>query len=266
MRSRVGGWLCVGLCGGLWIFACQQQAPSSAPLGGVDEPPAPSVGAERTKPEPKPSKAARASEKKPEVEKSDKNDEEGEEKDDEKKSAGGAPNDDEKEKDEDKKTSQNPSSPMLSRGEPKPTADKTPGACDDSKPATINCRPLTQRCPPLAPACGMLESTFKPKVAQALIDCAANRECGAAQLECLRPALLQSCVDDKARALCTEREKTCKREYKKAEVTRQDCEHGLSALQPDVRARMAACMNETCDIQDCIAKVIPSPLSEEDEE
>jgi hypothetical protein len=248
------------------VFACQQQTPSSAPLGGVDEPPAPSVGAERTKVDTKPRKSARApDEKESEEQTSASDEEEDEEKDDEKENAGGAPSDDEKDKDEKRKTSQNVTSPKLSRGELKATAQKLPATCDDSKPATINCRPLTERCPPLAPVCGMLESTFKPKVAQALVDCAADRECGAAQLECLRPALNQSCVDDKARVLCAEREKTCKREYKKAEVTRADCEHGLSALLPEVRARMAACMSETCDVRECIAKIIPSPLSEEDE-
>jgi hypothetical protein len=234
----------------------------------VDEPPPASVASDRSRPEPKRRKASRSAEtEETEVETRDTNGDEKDEGDDEddakKKSAGGAPNDaDDK---DDEKASKNGAAPILSRGPDAQAAQrKVLAVCDDSKPATINCRPLTQRCPPLAPTCGMLQTTFKPKVAQALIDCAAERECGAAQLECLRPALHQSCVDDKARALCAERANTCKREYKKAEVTREDCEHGLAALLPDVRARMAACMSETCDVRACIAKVIPSPLSEED--
>ncbi len=264
MRSRVGGWLCLALWGGLGFFACQHPTPSSAPLGGVDEPPPTVARAER--PESKSRKPARAAEKeKPEVETQDTSGDEKDEKgddDDEKKSAGGAPNDEDESKV--KKTSKSAAMPILARGASKGAAQNPTAACDDSKPATINCRPLTERCPPLAPTCGMLETTFKPKVAQALIDCAAQQECGVAQLECVRPALYQSCVDDDARTLCAEREKSCKREYKKAEVTRRDCEHGISALLPEVRTRMAACMSESCDVRECIAKIIPSPLSEED--
>lgn len=263
MRSRVGLVCALVLGAALASFVgCQTRTPSSTPLGGVDEP-----TVARREPEREASKkSARKSAKEKDVEKDQESDDESEsdEKDGEE-AAGGASNDDE-DKDSPKSAKSSFPSTTPGPGSGQLAGRDLPPLCDDSKPATLNCRPLGDKCPPLAPVCTLLETTFKPKVGQAIVDCAVTKECGIAQFECLRPALRKSCVDERAKSFCAERSKSCKREYQKADVTQSDCEHGLASLLPDVRAKMEACMSDSCDVRGCIGKVLPSPVSAGDED
>jgi hypothetical protein len=267
MRSLAVLSCCALLLSGLGIVgACQNPTPSSVPLGGVDEAPREPTDKAEAKADRRDKKRAGKAEADSEKEESeDETESEGEdEKEDGEEAAGGAKNGDDEKESSKKAKSASLSLPNAASSTTLAGRD-VPPLCDDSKPATLNCRPLSERCPPLTPICTTIESTFKPKVGQAIVDCASKKECGVAQFECLRPALRKACVDDKAKSFCEEREKACRREYKKAEVSRQDCEYGLASLLPDVRAGMEACMSESCDVRACIARILPTPVSDDDE-
>ncbi len=256
MGSRVGMGLFCGALVSAGFFACHGAAPSSVPLGGVDEPStsvaSPRGGAE--KPAKRSPKSAPSDGVSPSTGGEDT-------------SAGGASStESEGDGPSGESSGVAPKAQLLSRSKGPEVPARTPETCDDSQPAVFDCRPLARRCPPLAPVCPLLENTFKPKVAQALVDCAGARECGPAQFACVRPALYQACVDEEARELCAERLKTCKREYARAEVTQADCEHGLGALLPEVRPRMEACLSESCDVEGCIAELRPTEPDEDEDE
>ncbi len=128
--------------------------------------------------------------------------------------------------------------------------------CDDSKPAIFDCRPLTRGCPVLAPLCPTLESLVKPKVGMAVAECIAQERCNPSP-ECVRSATRLACVDEPARAFCEDRYEACAEEFAEAEVTREDCEYGVSSLLPNARRRFTACLATSCDIEGCLLRLLP---------
>lgn len=128
--------------------------------------------------------------------------------------------------------------------------------CDDSKPAIFDCRPLTRACPVLAPLCSVLETVVKPKVGMAVAECIAQERCNPGP-ECIRNASRLACVDEPARTFCAERYEACSDEFEEAEMTREDCEYGVSSLLPNARRRFTACLATSCDIEGCLLRLLP---------
>lgn len=140
-----------------------------------------------------------------------------------------------------------------------PAAASLP-ACDDSTPATFDCGPLSQSCPVFAPLCAMLDGMLKPKVGQALATCIVEGGCDFEGMEgCARKAIQLACVDDSARAFCADRAEACADELRESEATREDCEYAVSSLLPNVRQRFTSCLENSCDLELCLMRVLPMP-------
>lgn len=130
-------------------------------------------------------------------------------------------------------------------------------SCDDSVPAVFSCTPLPRTCPALAPLCSSLEAMLKPKVGHALVQCIAQENCQLDDESCARSAIRHACVDDAARAFCKDRFEECRDEV--GDFTEEDCGYAVSSLLPDVRRRFTACMASSCDVRQCLLRVLPPP-------
>lgn len=224
------------------IGACGRPTPSNVPLGGEDEP-------VRKKTATSVSEGPASREAPDDEEEEEDEDEEEFEEDEDLEGYGGegaldegADGSDEGEK--------------LASTAPVPSAP----LCDDATPATFDCRGLTRGCPTMAPLCTVLEGMIKPKVGQALAACIVDGGCEFEGIQdCARDAIRLACVDDAARSFCEDRYEACSDELDDVEATREDCEHAVSSLLPDVRQRFTSCLADSCDLEQCLMRVLPLP-------
>lgn len=171
-----------------------------------------------------------------------------------------------------------PLAPLPPQSAPQPVAQSpdpykgTPihaSACDPA----LNMKGAAPACavrPPPGPTCESISDTkaecptlhklFKPRVAQAAIECL-NRRSGTKDIcefnvssICAYEALEAACLDPSAKAACTKVMARCgpapKGHYNK--MTQDACEAGVSGVADAKRARFLSCISESCRFETCL--------------
>lgn len=108
--------------------------------------------------------------------------------------------------------------------------------------------------------CPTLNKLFKPRVAQAAIECL-NRRSGTKDIcefnvssICAYEALQSACIEPAARPACTKVMARCgpapKGHYNK--MTQDACEAGFSGVAEAKRAKFLSCISESCRFETCL--------------
>jgi hypothetical protein len=108
--------------------------------------------------------------------------------------------------------------------------------------------------------CPTLTGLFKPRIAQAAIECL-NRRSGTKDIcefnvssICAYEALQSACIEPYAKAACTKVMARCgpqpKSHYNK--MTQDACEAGVSGVADAKRARFLSCISESCRFETCL--------------
>lgn len=108
--------------------------------------------------------------------------------------------------------------------------------------------------------CPTLNGLFKPRVAQAAIECL-NRRSGTKDIcefnvssICAYEALQSACIEPYAKAACTKVMARCgpapKGHYNK--MTQDACEAGVSGVADAKRAKFLSCISESCRFETCL--------------
>ncbi len=163
-----------------------------------------------------------------------------------------------------------PSTAASAAAKPPNPYDGTPVTAQACAPA-LNARGTAPRCAltPPGPSCESFSDTksecpklatlFKPRVAQAAIECL-NRKSGTKEIcefnvssICAYEALGSACLDPAAKATCDGVVARCGKgggRYNK--MSRESCEAGVSGVADAKRARFVACITESCRFETCL--------------
>jgi hypothetical protein len=81
-----------------------------------------------------------------------------------------------------------------------------------------------------------------------------------AMLGCFKEAAQQACPVPSAKTVCADYLSRCGQTKELPEELGADfCEKALSSLKDDLRAPMEQCMQQGCDVGECVKRHLPSP-------